>query len=320
MLGRVVGKRLLQSIPVLGGVTLITFMILNVLPGNAALAILGQQATAQSQAALEQQLGLNQPLVERYFTWLGHVLQGQLGNSLITRQSVLTELNQRVPVTLELLILGMLIALVVAIPIAVLAAGRPGGIVDRLSAITAMAALSIPTLILGLVFILLLAVKFKIFPATGFIPLSQGLGQNLRSMFLPALTISGVLFATYTRLLRADMAEQIATEDYVTVARAKGISKGLILTRHVLRNSLFGLITVVGVNFGTLLGGTVIVESVFALPGIGQLLVLSINSRDANTVQGIVLLLAVAVVLVNLLTDVLYALLDPRVHYGRPAH
>jgi peptide/nickel transport system permease protein len=183
-----------------------------------------------------------------------------------------------------------------------------------------MAALSIPTLILGILFILILSVKFKIFPATGFVPLSGGLGQNLRSMFLPALTISGVLFATYTRLLRADMAEQIATEDYVTVARSKGISKGLILTRHVLRNSLFGLITVVGVNFGTLLGGTVIVESVFALPGIGQLLVASINSRDANSVQGVVLMLAIAVVLVNLLTDVLYALLDPRVHYGRPAH
>jgi peptide/nickel transport system permease protein len=301
MLGRVILKRFLQSIPVLGGVTLVTFMILNVLPGNAALAILGTQATASSQAALEQQLGLNQPLVERYFTWLGHVLQGQLGNSLITRQSVLGELSQRVPVTLELLIFGMVIALVVAIPLAVLAAGRPGGIVDRISAITAMAALSVPTLILGLVFILLLAVKFKLFPATGFSPLSAGLGENLRTMFLPALTISGVLFATYTRLLRADMAEQIATEDYVTVARSKGISKPLILVRHVLRNSLFGLITVVGVNFGTLLGGTVIVESVFSLPGIGQLL-------------------AVAVVTMNLLTDLLYALLDPRVRYGRPAH
>jgi peptide/nickel transport system permease protein len=320
MLVRVVGKRLLQSIPVLGGVTLITFMLLNVLPGNAALAILGQQATAASQAALEKQLGLNQPLAERYFTWLGHVFQGRLGDSLTTGQSVLTELSQRAPVTVELLILGILIALVTAIPIAVLAAGRPGGVVDRLSAMVAMAALSIPTLILGILLILILSVKFKVFPATGFVPLSGGLGPNLRSMFLPALTISGVLFATYTRLLRADMAEQIATEDYVAVARSKGISKALILTRHVLRNSLFGLITVVGVNFGTLLGGTVIVESVFALPGIGQLLVASINSRDANSVQGVVLILAVAVVLVNLLTDVLYALLDPRVHYGRPAH
>ncbi len=170
---------------------------------------------------------------------------------------------------------------------------------------------------LGVLLILIFTVKFHWFPSTGFRPLSAGPWQNLRTVLLPSITLGAVLFANYARILRADMAEQINNEDYVQTARAKGVSHRRMLQHHVLRNSLFGLITVIGVNMGTLIGGTVIVESVFALPGIGQDLVLSITSRDITVVQGIVLLFALAVIFFNLVTDVLYMVVDPRVRYGR---
>jgi peptide/nickel transport system permease protein len=298
------------------GVTFITFTILNLLPGNTTIAILGQNASRQTVLQLEQQLGLNHPFFTRYVDWLGALVQGNLGHSLVTGQSVASIIAERAPVTLELIILAILIALILAIPVAMLAASKPGGVADRISALLAMVGLSIPNFVVGLVLILLVAVKVKVFPATGFTPLGGGLLANLKTMLLPSLSLSFVLFATYTRMLRADMAEQLATQDYVVAARAKGISRWLILFRHVLRNSMFGLITVVGLNLGTLFGSTVVVETVFALPGIGNLLVTSIYSKDAPTVEGVVVCMAVVVVLANLVTDLLYSVLDPRVRYG----
>lgn len=317
MLLRMTGKRLLQLIPVLLGVTFITFAILNLLPGNVALAILGQNATPQAERELERQLGLNHPFFVRYGDWLNGLFHGTLGRSLESHQSVASILAQRFSVSLELIIVALLIALLTAIPLAVLAAKKPGGFADRFASVVAMVGLSVPGFVIGLALILLAAVKVKIFPATGFSPLSSGLISNLRSIFLPALSLSFVLFAIYSRMLRADMAEQLATEDYVVTARAKGISSWAVMMRHVLRNSMFGLITVVGLNLGTLLGATVIIETVFVLPGLGSLVVTSITDKDSPVVQGVVVLMAVAVVLANLLTDLLYAVLDPRVRYGQ---
>jgi peptide/nickel transport system permease protein len=313
-----IGRRVVLLIPILFGVTLLSFLLLNLLPGDTATAILGTNATHQELAQLQQQLGLNQSLVVRYAHWLGGALTGNLSHSLITQQSVASLLAQDAPVTLELLILGFLIALVLAIPVAMLGVHKPGGIADRITALVAMVGLSVPNFIVGLVLILVFAVRFRIFPATGFTPLSDGLVANLRTMILPALSLSFALFATYVRMLRADMHDQLATEDYVVTARAKGLSEWVILGRHVLRNSLFGLLTVVAVNFGTFMGATVIIESIFALPGIGQLLVMSIENRDVTVVQGVVVVMAVVVVAANLVADLLYAVLDPRVRYGRP--
>jgi len=312
----IVGRRFLQFLPVVIGVTFITFLLLNLLPGDTAVAILGTSATPASIALLRRQLGLNEPLLVRYWHWLTHALSGNLGHSLITQQPVTTVLAQRVPVTLELLILAFLIALVFAVPVAVLAARQPKGIIDRLSATAAMFGLAIPNFVLGLVLILLFAQHFHFFPATGFSALGSGLGPNLRSLLLPALTISFALFAAYSRMLRADMMQQLAQEEYVITARAKGVGEPRILIRHVLRNSLFSLITIVGVNFGTLIGATVIVESIFALPGIGSLLVSAVYNRDVTVTQGVVVILAVVTVTVNLVTDLLYLVLDPRVRYG----
>lgn len=316
MLLRVIVRRVLQLIPVLLGVTFITFTVLNLLPGNTAVAILGQNATKQSVAQLEQQLGLNRPFFVRYGDWLGSLVHGNFGHSLITSQSISTIMAERAPVTLELIVLAILIALILAIPVAMLAASKRGGLADRFSALLAMVGLSVPNFVVGFVLILVVAVHIRALPASGYRPLGDGLFVNLRTMILPALSLSFVLFATYTRMLRADMAEQLATEDYVVAARSRGIAERLVLVRHVLRNSMLGLITVVGLNLGTLFGATVVIETVFALPGIGNLLYTSIYGKDAPTVEAVVVVMAVAVVLANLLTDLLYSVLDPRVRYG----
>lgn len=316
MLVRMVLRRVLELIPVLVGLSFITFAVLNLLPGNVTEAILGSQATAASERVLSRQLGLNHPFLVRYWDWVTGVLHGNLGNSLITNESVTSQLGQRLPVSAELVVLSILIALLIAIPLAVLASRRAGGIVDRFSSLLAMIGLSVPGFVIGLALILLVSVQVKLFPATGFTPLSQGLLPNLRTMFLPSLSLSFVLMATYTRVLRADMAEQLTSAEYVTAARARGIRSWTMLIRHVLRNSIFGLITVVGLNLGTLFGATVIIETVFALPGLGSLLISSITSKDSPVVQGVVLVMALAVVIANLLTDILYSVLDPRIRYG----
>lgn len=312
----VVTQRLMQLVPVVLGVSIITFLLLNLLPGDVAVAILGTNATSQGLAQLRQQLGLNQALPVRYWHWLVQAVQGNLGQSLTTHQSVASLLGERVPVTIELIVLAILIALLLAVPVAILAAWRPGGIFDRVAGLIGMAGLSLPNFVVAIILILLLAVHGRLLPATGFTPLGHGLGANLRTVIIPALSMSFLLFATYMRMLRADMLEQMDSEDYVVTAEAKGVPTGGILVRHVLRNSLFGLITVVAVNFGTLIGASVIIESLFGLPGVGQLLISSIYNRDVTVVQGVVLVMAVVVVVMNLFADVLYAVLDPRVRHG----
>lgn len=314
---RLIGKRVLQFIPVLFGVSFLAFLLLNIEPGDTAQQILGENATPQALALLRKQLHLNEPTLQRYFNWLGGLLHGHLGTSLITNQPVAKVIEQRLPVTEEVIILALLIAIVFAIPLATIAAFKMEGGFDRVIRWVSMLGIATPGFVLGIVLILIFTVKLHWFPSTGFVPLSQGLWANLRTMILPAVTLSALLFGTYTRVLRADMAEQLINEDYVQTARAKGVSEARILIRHVLRNSLFGLVTVIGVNMGTLIAGTVIVESIFALPGLGQDLVSSVTNRDVTVVQGMVVLIGVVVVLSNLVADVLYTVIDPRVRHGR---
>lgn len=309
-------KRLLQSIPVLWGVTFITFCLLNLLPGDAAQALLGVNATPEAIKELRLRLHLNEPFFVRYWHWLSGAVHMSFGDSLSSGQPVSTILGQRAPVTFELIVLGFLISVVLAIPIASLAARRPGGAVDRASIGFSMVGLSVPGFVIGLVLILIFAVHARVLPAIGFVPLSQGFGQNIRSMVLPSVTLAIPLLATYTRLLRADMVDQLVGEDYVMTARSKGVAPRWILLRHALRNSLFGLITLIGLNFGTLIGGTVIIESIFALPGMGQELIQAIGFRDIIVVEAIVTVISVVVVASNLLADLLYAVLDPRIRYG----
>src|SRR6266487_798559 len=305
---RLSGRRLLAAIPVLWGVTFLTFVLMNLLPGNAAQELLGANATPAEVRALELKLHLNEPFWTRYWHWLSGVLHGDLGASLTSGQPVTSILAERLPVSFELMIYAFCISVLLAVPVAAAAAHRPGGWADRLSMMVSMAGLSIAPYVLALLLIFIFAV-----------PLGQSVVGSIKSLTLPALAIGLPLACFYTRLLRADMVEQMQGEDYVVTARAKGVAPWQVLIRHAMRNSMFGFLTVLGLNLGTLIGALVIIEPIFALPGIGQVLLQSIHDRDIVVVEAVVLVFALIVVLANLLTDLLYALLDPRIRYGRPA-
>jgi peptide/nickel transport system permease protein len=264
-------------------------------------------------ATLTQQLGLNHSIVERYWAWLVAAVQGNLGHSLLTQQPVGTLIATRAPVTAELGLFAILIALAFSIPVAVLSARRPGGIFDRVFTFVSILSISIPQFVLALGLLLIFALKLGWFPTTGFVPISQGLGPNLRSLVLPAVSLALFYFSLYLRVLRGDMVQQLGTEHYVETARGKGMGERRVLLRHVFPNALFGMITVVTVNLGLLIGGSVLIEQIFEIPGMGNALVQAINTHDAPVVQGVVVCLAIAIVLANLLADVLYMVLDPRV-------
>ena len=313
---RFVGRRLLVAIPVLWGVTFLTFVVLNHLPGNAAQQLLGVNATPQEVHQLAVKLGVDKPLLSQYGTWLSHLVQGDLGHSLASGQSVTSILGADLPITFELIAYAFLISLGLAVPIALVAARRPNGIFDRTSMVFSMAGLSIANYILALILVYFFAVKLNWLPALGWVPPNKGLATNIKYLTLPAISVALSLMCFYTRQLRADLVQQLRTEDYVTTARAKGVGEWRVIRHHALRNSAFGLITAVALNLGTLLGVTVIIEQIFGLPGIGHELLSAINSRDLPVVEGAVFVFALIVVLANLLADLLYAALDPRVKYG----
>jgi peptide/nickel transport system permease protein len=313
---RLVGKRLLMAIPIMLGVTILTFWVLSLIPGNAAQQLLGAEATPEDVAQLEEQLGLNESGVSRYLSWLGNALQGDLGNSLVSRQPVSEILADRLPVTGELVFLAFVVSLVLAVPVALLAAHKPNGLMDRISMMISTLGLSVANYVLALLLVLVFAVTLGWLPAIGYAPLSDGLWANLKTMILPSAAIGLPLFCFYTRFLRGDLVDQLQQEEYVTTARAKGIGSWQVLLRHAFRNSSFGLITVVGLNLGALIGGTVIIEQIFALPGVGQMLLQAINTRDFVVVQAAVVIFALVAVLANLFVDLMYAVLDPRIRYG----
>jgi peptide/nickel transport system permease protein len=227
--------------------------------------------------------------------------------------------SQRLPVTLELGLLALALAIIFSVLVAVLAASRANGVVDKLSVTLSMIGLSVPNFVIGLLFIFLFAVHLRLVPSSGFVPLSTSIWLNLKSMILPASTIAFGLFASFTRILRGDLVDQLVGSDYIMFARSKGLSPKRILLSHALRNSMFGYLTIVALNLGTLLGGAVLVEQIFALPGIGQELVQSITYHDSTVVESVVVILSVTVVVANLLTDLLYSVLDPRIRDGRRA-
>ena len=308
---RVIGRRVLIAIPVLWGVTFLTFIVLNALPGDAATALLGANATPAEIRAETIKLHLNESIWVRYWNWLVGLLHGNLGTSLYYNQPVTSILGQRIPVTLELVVYALVITFVVSVPLAIFSARRPRGVVDRTSMVFSMASLSVAPYVLALLLILVFAVNLQWFPA-----LAQGTGGDIRDLTLPAITLAIPLIGFYVRFLRADLLEQMS-EDYTVTALAKGLSRWKVLSRHALRNSFIGLVTVIGLNLATLIGATVIVEQIFGLSGIGWELLRAINNRDVPLVEGIVLVFATIVVLVNLGTDLTYDVIDPRIRHGR---
>ncbi|MCX7211586.1 MAG: ABC transporter permease [Burkholderiales bacterium] len=304
--------QVLTLLVILLAATALTFIITNVLPGDAAVAILGDNATPADIASLRTELGLDRNVVVRYVDWLSHALRGDLGKSYRTRENIATMIGDRLPVTLELILLTQLIALAFAVPAGILAAYRSRTKVDSALATVSIGLLSMPAFVKGILLIYLMSVLLGWFPASGFKSLSDGLGANLHSLALPAMTLALAEFPVYMRLLRADMISTLQ-QDYILVARAKGLSVREILLGHALRPSSLSLVTVVGINLGRLVGGAVIIETLFALPGIGQMLVNAVYQHDQFVIQGVVLVIATGFVLINLLVDLMYALIDPRV-------
>lgn len=311
-MARLALRKFLMLVPVVLVVSILTFLLLNLLPGNPVFLILGPGATPKGVAQLTNQLHLNKPIYVRYADWLWAALHGNFGQSYLNHEPASTLIHQALPVTLELLAFSQVIALAVAIPLGVYAARRPGGSVDQSSSAFSFGMLAIPSFLLGVLLVGLFAVHWHFFPATGYTHLTANFGRNIRSLFLPALTLALGSLATYVRLLRSDM---IATlqQDFVTVARSKGLSPRYILWHHAFRPSTFSLVTVAGINVGSLIGGAFIVEIIFGIPGIGSLTLHSIYQRDYLVVQACVLIIAVGYVFVNFLVDLLYPFLDPRV-------
>ena len=286
--------------------------LLSLAPGSVATVILGENATPAAVSALNAKLGLDQPLWHQYIDWVGAAVRGDLGTSPLTGQDVAPAIVDRLPVTLELSALALVISLVVAVLLAVVSAPMPGSPLDRGINAVSSAFLSIPAFIAGPVLIYFLALRLGWFPVSGWSHIEDGLGPNLRSAFLPAIAISLTEIASFHRLLRTDLIGTLR-EDYVAAARAKGMGRTYVMFRHALRPSSFSLVTVAGISLGRLIGGTVVVEILFGLPGLGQLVSSSITLRDVITVQGIVVFVAVTYVLLNTLVDVSYGLLDPRI-------
>ena len=315
-MARFIGRRLVYLLPVLLAVTLLTFLIASLLPGDLAVTILGDQATPEKVAALRAQMGLDLPIWQRYLLWLWDVLHGDLGRSFRTGETVLAAVGDRLPVSLELMVMAEALALVIAIPLAILCAVRSGSATDRVLTGLAFGKLSLPPFMVAILLIYLFAVSLNLLPATGWVPFAEDPVANLRSFVLPALTLAIAEWPVLMRVLRSDM---IATlqEDYIAMAKAKGLRPARILLVHALKPSSLTLVTVTGINIGRLIGGTVIVESIFALPGIGRLLVGAIYARDFIILQGAVLFVAVGFVIVNFIVDLLYAVLDPRIRHGR---
>jgi peptide/nickel transport system permease protein len=293
-------------------VSFFTFLLMTLLPGDPARVIAGELATPEQVQAVREQLNLDAPLLERYGDWLGDAMHGDLGRSLQTGVPVWTSIKEALPVTLELAIGGLLFALVLAVPIGVYAGYRPGSLFDRAVSLFTSATLAFPVFLVAIMLVYVLAVNWQVFPVTGWSRLSDGVGDNLNYAFLPIVSLALTEMVVFIRLLRSDIAATLQ-HDFILAARARGLSTPRILFGHALRPSAFSLTTVLGVALGRLIGGAVLVEVIFALPGLGQLAVNAIATRDYTIVQGVVLFVAVVYVLLNTLVDLAYPLLDPRV-------
>ena len=309
---KLVGRRLLATIPLLFFVSLVVFSFVHILPGDPALLFLGEEADAETVAKFRTRLGFDRPLTGQYLSFLRRAVRGDLGRSLRTNQPVTEAILQRLPVTLELLVAALLISLAIAIPMGIVSAIKRNSGVDLLSTVFALVGFSMPNFWLGIILIYVFALLLRWLPPSGFVPLVASLPENLRSLILPALTLGTALAALVTRQLRSGMLE-VLRQDYVRTAQAKGLSGRQVVGKHALKNALISVVTVVGLQIGGLLGNTIITETLFALPGIGRLMIDAIFSRDFFVVQGVILFLAMGYVLSNLAVDILYSYLDPRI-------
>jgi peptide/nickel transport system permease protein len=308
-------RRIVSALPVLLLVSFAAFSLLWLIPGDAAVAILGPDVDRGTVEALRRSLGLDRSLPVQYGAWLGRALRGDLGESLRDHRPIIAAVTERLPATLELSALAMFIALALGVPLGIALAARHRSWLDVAGSVLSLGGVSMPNFWLGILLILGFSVTLGWLPPSGYVPLRESVGQNLELMLMPALTLGLALAATVTRQTRASVL-QVLDLDYVRTARAKGAQEVRVIGVHVLKNALIPVVTIIGLQTGRLAGGAVITETIFGIPGLGRLAVDSLLARDFPVIQAVVLLMAVAVVLSNLLVDIAYAYLDPRIRYG----
>lgn len=307
-------RRLLSIVPVMLMVSIIVFLIIHLTPGNPAYLILGEDSSAESVAQLERQLGLDKPITVQFFDWLKNVVTGDLGQSIYSSEPVLQIILDRLGPTFSLMFLSMMIALLLAIPVAIFAVWKRGTVIDPLFIFTSLLGVSIPEFWLAMLLVLGVAVAVPLFPVAGYVAISDDMSLWIYHLILPAIVLAIVEVGLIARMLRDSMLDAV-NQDYIQTVRAKGVKESIVLMKHVFSNALIPTTTVVGTMIAGLLGGAVIIETMFTIPGIGQLLIDSIHRRDYPVIQGVVLMIASIYVIVNLLIDLLYTFLDPRIRY-----
>jgi len=307
-------RRVLATLPVMAIVALFVFSLLYIAPGDPAAVIAGDQASPADIERIRQNLGLDRPFLVQFGSWVWRILQGDLGTSIFTNLPVASMIGQRIGPTLSLMMVTLLITIVVAVPLGVVAAWKAGSWIDRVIMTFAVFGFSLPVFVVGYILAYVFALKFEWLPVQGYTPLTQGFWPWLQNLILPAVALGCVYIALITRITRAAMLE-VLQQDYIRTARAKGLGQGGILFVHALKNAAVPIVTVVGIGIALLIGGAVVSESVFAIPGLGRLTIDAILRRDYPVIQGIVLLFSFVYVLVNLLVDLTYTLVDPRIRY-----
>ncbi|MFJ8234971.1 ABC transporter permease [Ureibacillus sp. NPDC094379] len=305
-------KRLVSVIPVLFIVSIVVFLIIHLTPGDPASVMLGDQASEEDLEVVREQLGLNQPIYIQYFSWITNVFRGDFGFSYFMNEPVLYSIYEHLQPTLSLSILAEIFAVILAIPFGIIAAKRKGSIVDQSLMGFSLFGISVPSFLLGLILILVFGVKFPLLPVAGFVPISDGLVEHIRYLILPAIALGTMQAALIARMTRASMIE-IYELNFVKAIRAKGVKEVVLTLKHVFRNALIPIITVIGQTLGTLIAGAAVIETVFNIPGIGQLILNSVERRDYAVIQGSILFITCVYIFINLVIDLLYGLIDPRV-------
>jgi len=309
-----IGRRLMATIPVMGVVAIAVFALLHITPGDPAVIIAGDYATSDDIARIRAKLGLDQPFVTQVGIWLGRIVRGDLGTSIFSGLPVSTLIRQRTEATVGLTLFAMLISVGVGVPLGVLAAWKKASWIDRLVMVVAVSGFSMPVFWLGFLLVYVFAISMHWLPVQGYRPLAEGVWPFLRHLILPAVTLSVVYMALIARMTRASMLG-VLSEDFIRTAFAKGLAPRHVLIRHALKNASLPVVTIIGIGFALLIGGAVVTESVFALPGLGRLTVDAIIRRDYPVIQGVILVVSGVYVLINLVVDVLYVVLDPRIRY-----
>jgi peptide/nickel transport system permease protein len=304
--------RLVSAIPVLILVSVMVFSLLHLLPGDPATAILGNEASPEAIAALNEKLGMNKPIIVQYGDWVYNLFHGNLGNSMVDNTPVTKLIAQRLPATLELTVGAFVVAIIIALPSGILSAARPGTWIDHVCTFISMLGMSIPHFWLGMMMILFFAVKLGLLPASGYVPLTQDPIANMEAMIMPMIATGFRQSAVLMRMVRSSMLD-VMNADYIRTAVAKGLSERAVLVGQALRNAMIPVVTTSGLLIASLLGGLVITETIFSIPGFGKLMIDSVFRRDFTTVQGSILIVAVFVIIVNIIVDVLYTFIDPRI-------